>query len=249
MARATGNIGGSAKPAASSSISSNSVDIWITELEGKKKIQIPWLPDEIHKRGNKTRFAQYEILDKGEVYVPIGKNLRGYSWESMFPGSGRKGHPAMRGSWTGPKEYISLLDKWKEDGTPLRLLVTGTPINVDVYLEDYDGYFSGGYGDFNYEISFLDKEELVLESTAVSTSESKVETKRSDPQESTYTIKSGDCLWNIAKAKLGSGSRWKEIYNLNKDVIESTANKYRKGKGSNNGNYIYPGTVIKIPAK
>ena len=28
----------------------------------------------------------------------------------------------------------------------------------------------------------------------------------------TYTVKKGDCLINIAKKKLGSGNRWKEIY-------------------------------------
>lgn len=248
MARVGGNIGGAAKQTSSTS-SSSVIDIWITETEGKKSIQIPWLPDEIHKRGNKTRFAQYEILDKGEVYVPTGKNLRGYSWESMFPGEGRKDHPAMRGSWKSPTEYISLFDKWKEEGTPLRLLVTGTPINVDVYLDDYDGYFSGGYMDFNYEVSFIDREKLVLNSTKVAEKSPTQEPKRSAPQGSTYTIKKGDCLWNIAKEKLGSGTRWKEIYEANKTVIENTANKYRKGKGSDNGNWIYPGTVLTIPSK
>lgn len=35
----------------------------------------------------------------------------------------------------------------------------------------------------------------------------------------TYTVKKGDCLWNIAKKELGDGIRWKEIYELNKDQI------------------------------
>jgi nucleoid-associated protein YgaU len=62
-----------------------------------------------------------------------------------------------------------------------------------------------------------------------------------------YTVKSGDCLWNIAKAKLGSGAKWKKIYDANKTIIEETAKKRRNGKGSSNGHWIYPGTELIIP--
>ena len=54
------------------------------------------------------------------------------------------------------------------------------------------------------------------------------------PQYSMYTVKRGDNLSAIAKNKLGSASKWKEIYNLNKDIIK-------------NPNVIYPGQQIKIP--
>ena len=35
----------------------------------------------------------------------------------------------------------------------------------------------------------------------------------------TYTVQSGDCLWNIAARELGSGLRWSEIYELNRDIL------------------------------
>jgi LysM repeat protein len=35
-----------------------------------------------------------------------------------------------------------------------------------------------------------------------------------------YVVQSGDCLYKIAKAQLGSGNRWSEIFELNKDVIQ-----------------------------
>ena len=38
-----------------------------------------------------------------------------------------------------------------------------------------------------------------------------------DPQ--TYTVQSGDCLWDIAARELGSGLRWSEIYDLNRDIL------------------------------
>lgn len=40
---------------------------------------------------------------------------------------------------------------------------------------------------------------------------------------SIYIVVTGDCLWNISKAHLGSGTRYMEIYNLNKDSIKNPA--------------------------
>ena len=54
------------------------------------------------------------------------------------------------------------------------------------------------------------------------------------PQNTSYIVKSGDCLWNIAKKQLGDGSRWKEIYELNKDKIK-------------NPNLIYPDQSLILP--
>lgn len=50
----------------------------------------------------------------------------------------------------------------------------------------------------------------------------------------TYTVKRGDTLWGIAAAKLGSGARWQEIYNLNKNIIS-------------NPDLIQPGWKLKLP--
>lgn len=61
-----------------------------------------------------------------------------------------------------------------------------------------------------------------------------------------YVVKKGDCLMYIARKELGDGARWKEIYSLNKKVIEAEAKK-RGRKSSSNGHWIYPGTVLKLP--
>ena len=55
------------------------------------------------------------------------------------------------------------------------------------------------------------------------------------PKPKTYTVQPGDCLWNIAKKHLGDGSRWPEIYNLNKDKIK-------------NPNLIYGRQVLTMPS-
>ena len=40
------------------------------------------------------------------------------------------------------------------------------------------------------------------------------------PGTRTYTVKKGDCLWNIAKKYYGNGNQYMKIYNANKDKIK-----------------------------
>lgn len=62
-----------------------------------------------------------------------------------------------------------------------------------------------------------------------------------------YTVVSGDSLWEIARKQLGDGTRHTELYALNKDVIEAEAKKHGRASSSN-GWWIYPGTVLQLPS-
>ncbi|MCM8778612.1 MAG: OmpA family protein [Candidatus Omnitrophica bacterium] len=57
------------------------------------------------------------------------------------------------------------------------------------------------------ETKFLEEERKVLEG------EIRVSTRE-------YTVKKGDTLWKIAQEQLGSGHRWKYLYELNKERIK-----------------------------
>ena len=57
-----------------------------------------------------------------------------------------------------------------------------------------------------------------------------------------YTVKAGDTLYTIAKAQLGSGSRYTEIYKLNKKAIDK-ANKSQKVNRYN----VEPGMALQLP--
>jgi nucleoid-associated protein YgaU len=61
-----------------------------------------------------------------------------------------------------------------------------------------------------------------------------------------YTVVSGDTLSGIAESQLGNASEWTKIYDLNRDVIESTAHDHGLAS-SGHGHWIFPGTVLKLP--
>lgn len=229
------------------------VDIYIKEREGSREIRIPWLPEEISYESGGISTATYDIMNRGEVAVPTGSGLAKVSWSSEFPGAYRSGNFMLRGDWQDPKNYHNILEDWLENGTPLNLLVIGYPINLDVHLEDYKSKASGAFGDITYEVSFIEDRDIKITNTTVKTQTSSTSsTKRPAAKTTTYTIKSGDTLWSIAQRFLGSGASWSTIYNQNKDIIENTAKKRWKAAGidrdSQNGHWIFPGTVITIPS-
>lgn len=215
----------------------------VKSLANTKFIVIPWLPDEIKYDNGGGKFATYDILDKGDVAVPTGTSLATYSWEGTFPGSYRTDKSMLRGVWMDPSIYHAILTSWQKEGTPLHLLVVGTSINADVLLDEYSGEYVGGFGDFDYSLSFIEDRDITVTTTKSTTKA----VKRSETQSSTksYTIKKGDTLWEIAEKFLGKGTKWKEIYNLNKAIIEATAKK-RGMKSSDTGWWIFPGCKIKI---
>lgn len=220
------------------------VDIYISERKGNRSIRIPWLPEEINFKSGGTIRITYDIMNKGPVEVPIGSGLCGYSWESVFPGKLRNDNSMMRGSWKDPATYHNILEDWKAKGTPLRIIVTGYPINKDVILDDYEGAATGAFGDITYDVSFIEDRDITI--TTPKAEKTNSTPKRQADRTTSYTVKKGDNLWKIAEKELKKGSRHTEIYGLNKEIIESTAKKHGK-KSSDNGHWIYPGTVLKLP--
>ena len=219
------------------------VDIYLREKNGNREIRFPILPEKIPYKSGDTEFLTYDIMNRGEVAVPIGVGLAQIGWEADFPGEGRSEDPAIRGSWNPPKYYHDILEDWKAKGTLLTIIVTGYPFNFDVDISTYHADASGPFGDMQYTIELQEHRDITIKTEQTNTSSST--TQRTTQQTTTYTIKSGDTLWQIAERFLGSGSKWQTIYNANKDIIESTAKKHGY-KSSDNGYLIFPGTTIKI---
>lgn len=222
------------------------VDIYITEREGSREVRIPWLPEKIKFTSGGTTFAEYDILDRGAVAVPTGSGLAGVGWESEFPGKNRTDDSMFRGTPKEPKYYHNIFEEWKRNGTPLRVMVTGYPINMDCFIKDYEGEASGGFGDWIYTIAFLETREIELSTGSTKDSTGQNSTKRSTTTSKTYTVKPGDCLWSIAEKEMGGGSKWKTLYEANKTIIEKTA-KDHGYSSSNNGWWIFAGTVLALP--
>lgn len=225
-------------------------DIYISEQDKSRQMRIPWLPEKIAFRSGGARFAEYDILSLGQVRLIYGQKLGSVQWSSTLPGQAHADLPFLRGSWQDPKKYQELWASWLKKGTPLRLLIPNTPINFDVLLADYSVTYAGAFGDYQYSIELCDRREITVTSTQEKnkTSSTAAKPRPTAPKAATYTIRPGDTLWAIAARPdvYGSGTRWPELYQLNKTVLDNEA--ARRGLGSGMGSrYIFSGTIITLP--
>ena len=122
-------------------------------------------------------------------------------------------------------------------GDTVKINGIGKYLSGDYYVKDITRQISSnGYShsatliktDFgnSLKLSTSTTEKVVEEPVASSPS--------ADTAQRTYTVKKGDCLWNIAKQFYGDGSAYTKIYDANTKQIA-------------NPNLIYPGQIFVIP--
>ena len=167
-----------------------------------------------------------------------------------------------------PSDFQTYFDKFKEfkeEKKSFRFIVARmTPggrrlwdTNLLVALEEFEINESADEGD-DVLITFQLKQykeygvktlPASTKKTTTSTSTKSRSTSGNSSKKSsskTYTVKNGDCLWNIAKKYYGNGAEWTKIYNANKSAIEADAKKHGK-KSSSNGHWIWAGLKLTIP--
>lgn len=220
------------------------MDVYITEIGTGARLALSMLPEKTKHKGD-AQFQTYDIINVGEVKLPKGTNLLSFSWSGTLPGKSRKKASYVKTRyWRSPNEIQSIWERWRKNGTKLRLMVTETPINHDVYLDSYTAEATGGNGDYEYDISFVEAKEVAVytvselnikPSTVANSNSTTSRPPAAAAAAKTYTVKSGDSLWKIAQKNLGKGGRYMEVYNLNKDKIK-------------NPNLIYPGQVLTLPS-
>lgn len=232
------------------------MEIYLSEVSNQgMDFTFPSLPERISVK-NGARYLSYDMIAKGTVKIPRGTEAGSISWSGVFYGKSKR-REIMINEWTPPGECKKILSSWMEHGTVLRLMVTETGINYDVTISDFEYEEYGGYGNAEYSITFTVNRELKIHTTAELNidgsaqpllPQDQMEDRPTPAPANTYTVVKGDNLWKIARKFYGgSGANWEKIYNANAEVIEAAANRYRGGRGSSRGHWIYPGTVLAIP--
>lgn len=192
------------------------------------------------------------LINGEEINILKEPGLTDVNFDLLLP---QVSYPFTTGGAQAADYYLSLFERLKTSKQPFQFILNrSTPsgkrlfyTNLTVSMEDYQINDDAEEGfDITVTVSLKQyrpygtKTVKVIPASkpsAVSTAtvgNSKRENSQA-PKRSTYTVKTGDCLWNIAKKYLGDGSRYTEIYNLNRDKIT-------------NPNLIYTGQILVLPS-
>lgn len=217
------------------------------------KLLLPIAPSKIQlKISNKNK--SIILIDNGEINILKKPGLTTIEFDALLPNV-KYPFATYKNGFVKAKTYLNKLEELKTSQEPFQFIVTRTlpngkmlfDTNIKVALEDYtmkEDVKNGmdvvvsvklkQYRDYSTKTITV---QVTPSNTVQATTEVKRETTNSPAPKTegtTYTVRSGDTLWNIAKKTYGDGSRYPDIFNANKDKIK-------------NANLIYPGQVLLLP--
>ena len=211
-------------------------------------MQLPVTPSKLSvkiKCNNKT----LTLVNEGDINFLRSPGLTEISFEMLLP---MLEQYSFASEYHQPDYYLGILESYMTEKKPFRFIVSRVSpsgdklydTNIKVSLEDYtvsedatDGFDVTVSINLKQYIDYATKKVTVTKPNNSSKSTLKTEKPRETsgkPTAKTYTVKSGDCLWTIAKKYYGNGAQYTKIYNANKDKIS-------------NPNLIYVGQVLTIP--
>ncbi len=200
---------------------------------------------------NKT----YDLMNYSEINVLKNPGLTSIEFEVLLPNV-KYPFAMYKNNFQNAKYYLGILEKLKVNRSAFQFIVirkfpNGTGIfdtNIKVSVEDYtitdttdEGFDTKvkiklkqyiEYSTKTVKVTIKQYKPPVVTRTVTTNNTAIVAAK---PSGQNYTVKRGDCLWNIAKRFYGNGSKYTTIYNANRDKIK-------------NPNLIYPNQVLWIPA-
>lgn len=199
-------------------------------VSGEEVITLPINPEELTCTTD-TDSQTENVVNLGEVNILKGQKLQEFTIESFCK---RK------------DSRILWLKEHQQKSHPLRFVCKELGKNILVAIESIELTNKAGEEDWvYYSIDFKQWKDytprtFVLEEKSTNNATTQPKKKRSSEAKKKasngiYTVKTGDCLYSIAKKLCGNGAKWTELYNLNKGVV---------GK---NPNLIYSGQKLKIP--
>lgn len=220
------------------------------------KTLMPVMPEklEFKMEGNNTTVV---MMNQGEVNWLRSPKLTDISFDLLLPNHEYPFAQYLDG-FKPANEYLELFEKYLTNKKPFQFIVTrtlpdGSPLwdtDMTVSLESYtpDEEADEGqdvkvsielklYRHFGTKKVKIKKKKIKGKTKKVKKKQKKTrKTTKNTSKKKIYTVKKGDCLWNIAKKYYGDGAKYKLIYNANKGKIK-------------NPNKIYVGEKIIIPGE
>lgn len=192
------------------------------------------------------------LINEGEINILKNAGLTEISFDLILPNT-KYPFATYKSGFQNAKYFLDEIESMKTSKKPFQFIVTRTlpngkllfDTNMKVGLENYTITEDSKNGfDVSVSIKLKQYKEHGTKTCNISFENNKVSTQPKRSTESspaptknkTYKVKKGDCLWKIAKKFYGNGSKYKIIFNANRDKIK-------------NANLIYPGQVLTIPAK
>lgn len=205
------------------------MEIWLSWQNNAERLRLPILPPSFGVEAGNLN-TRVNINEIGNINL-IGKSdLKEITIGTFFPAQNY--YLCEYTGFPKPYECVEMIENWRLSGKPIRLIITDTPINLAMAIENFSYNERDGTGDVYYTLELA--EYVFLETRTESKQRGyKLEGERPVTKEipKEYIVKSGDTLWSISKRLTGNGANYTAI---------------AKKNNIKNPNLIHPGQKLVI---
>lgn len=194
--------------------------VYLTNLETEEELQLA--PPESVDIKTAAQFRTFNIVELGEISYPKGERLMRVSWHGYLFDAAILLQDVLKDMtlWDKPEEVAKDLLRWKTDGQKVHLLITQTPLDLDVYIKSFN-LEPWRLGHFKYDLELEAAKDLITRTVAEADAAraEKEELKSRPPRQKSQLgkqLNEVNNIYNIARILTGKG-------NLN-DVLNVAAN-------------------------
>ena len=195
------------------------MDFYLSYNNNEEQLRLPVTPSdfELSQRNNNT---VVNINALGEINLIGKKGLASISLSSFFPA--QEYYFCKYTGFPKPYECVKMIQKWRDSGRPIRLIITGTSINYAMTIENFifseqdgtrDVYFTLELREYVFTKQVKPTKVTTPNGAQVTVPATKRESK---PIPSKYKAQKGDNMYTVAKKTTGSMSNAKAIAQTNK---------------------------------
>lgn len=139
------------------------MDIFLSVNNRAEIIQLPIVPQEF-KIKSPMNNETFTTINQGDIKLFGESGLKAITIDSFFP---KKDYPFARSNQYKGWEYVEIIESWKERKLRVRLIATGTPVNIVFAIEDFEYGVQDGSGDIYYSLSLEEFKEIKLQKKAI----------------------------------------------------------------------------------
>ena len=112
------------------------MDIYLSVNNRAEVFMLPVIPSSFTISKPQTTNI-FETVSKGELLLIGEPKLKSITLSSFFPIQGHN-YPFLRNRSMWGWDYVNKIDDWIEQKLPIRLTITGTPINMAVAVKNFE---------------------------------------------------------------------------------------------------------------
>lgn len=197
---------------------SDKPECWLSYNNREEVLQLPIVPYFTLSTSQNNHTVSVNAV--GDVNLPGMPGLATMTLESFFPHVGHNYAFCAYSPTPDPWECVKLIEKWRQSRRPIRVIFTGTNVNMAMLIERFDY----GLNDHTTDVDWkLELKEYRFPSQPVPAAAYPVTTQTAVSMShmgvTEWRITKGDTLTGIALAVFGDSTKWRDIYDYNRAII------------------------------